>query len=219
MCGHLQPRLTSRSPHCARRLKGDAVAHLRHAPPSRGGFTLFEALLTAALLSIISLGITQLYTASLKMYMRGQREATSRDKAALALERMMPEIQEAYNVDYPGPSLIVLTLPMRGADGRYSIDPTTKALLSGKEVTFYQADQTGVIGTTGHYIWRAERPTSSSTWTSKKVIMDDVEDLSFTYAPSVTMLELVQAAITVGQGEDPGYFNRTEVAEVWIRNH
>jgi len=49
--------------------------------------------------------------------------------------------------------------------------------------------------------------------------MDDVEDLSFTYAPSVTMLELVQVAITVGQGEDPGYFNRTEVAEVWIRNH
>jgi hypothetical protein len=170
-------------------------------------------------LGIVSLGVTGLYTSSLKMYMRGQREATSRDKASLALERMMPEIQEAYNVDYPGPSLIVIILPQRGSDGRYTLDPSTKALVSGKRVAFYQADQTGVIGTTGRYIWRAEQPSSSSTWTSKNVIMDDVEDLSFTYAPSITMLELVQAAITVGQGEDPGYFNRTEVAEVWIRNH
>jgi hypothetical protein len=46
-----------------------------------------------------------------------------------------------------------------------------------------------------------------------------VEDLTFTYAPSVDQLELVQVAITVGQGTYPGYFNRTEVAETWIRNH
>jgi len=191
----------------------------RRSPARHGGFTLFEALLTAALLSIVSIGVVGLYTASLKMYTRGQREATARDKAALALERMMPEIQEAYNVDYPGPSLIVMTLPQRDSDGRYHMDPSTGALLSGKQVIFYQADQSGAFGTTGTYIWRAERPTSTTTWGSKKVIMDDVEDLSFTYAPSITMLELVQAAITVGQGEDPGYYNRTEVAEVWIRNH
>ncbi|MBM3476974.1 MAG: prepilin-type N-terminal cleavage/methylation domain-containing protein [Armatimonadetes bacterium] len=183
------------------------------------GFTLVEALTTATVLGILSVGVSALYVASLRMYTRGQREATSRDKASLALERMMPELREAYNVDYPGPSLIVFTMPQKGIDGRYALDPTTKTLLTGKQVTFYQAGASGAMGTTGHYIWRAERASGTSTWTKRTLVMDDVEDLSFTYAPSIDMLELVQAAITVGQGEHPGYFNRTEVAEVWIRNH
>ncbi len=192
---------------------------IRRSSAGHGGFTLLESLLTAALLAVISMGVVGLYTASLKMYARGQREATARDKAALALERMMPEIQEAYNVDYPGPSLIVITLPERGTDGRYYMDSSTGALLSGKQVAFYQSNQSGAFGVTGTYIWRAERDSPTAAWAARSVVMDDVEELSFTYAPSIAMLELVQAAITVGQGVDPGYYNRTEVAEVWIRNH
>lgn len=184
-----------------------------------GGFTLLEVLTAATILSILSVGVSMLYVASLKMYTRGQREATSRDKAALALERMIPELREAYNVDYPGPSLIVFTMPQRDADGTYAVDPNTKTLIAGKRVAYYQANHTGLIGTEGTYIWRAERPLGTTMWSSRQVIMDDVEDLSFTYAPSPEMLELVQIAVTVGQGVSPGYFNRTEVAEVYIRNH
>ena len=195
------------------------MATIRHTGNRRGGFTLIEALTTATVLGILSVGVSGLYVASLRMYTRGQRESTSRDKASLALERMMPELREAYNVDYPGPSLIVFTMPQQGTDGRYALDPTTKTLLTGKQVTFYLADATGTIGASGRYIWRAERAAGTSTWTKRTLVMDDVEDLSFTYSPSIDMLELVQAAITVGQGEDPGYFNRTEIAEVWTRNH
>jgi len=195
------------------------MAAVRPIRNRRRGFTLVEALTTATVLGILSVGVSSLYIASLRMYTRGQRESTSRDKASLALERMMPELREAYNVDYPGPSLIVFTMPEKGIDGRYAIDPDTKALMTGKQVTFYQADSSGAIGTSGRYIWRAERAAGTSTWTKRTLIMDGVEDLSFTYAPSIDMLELVQAAITVGQGENPGYFNRTEIAEVWIRNH
>jgi hypothetical protein len=195
------------------------MATIRHNWNRRGGFTLVEALTTATVLSILSIGVSSLYIASLRMYTRGQRESTSRDKASLALERMMPELREAYNVDYPGPNLIVFTMPQQGIDGRYAIDPATRTLLTGKQVTFYLADTTGTIGAPGRYIWRAERAAGTSTWTKRTLVMDDVEDLSFTYAPSIDMLELVQAAITVGQGDNPGYINRTEVAEVWIRNH
>jgi prepilin-type N-terminal cleavage/methylation domain-containing protein len=194
------------------------MATIRHRNRRRG-FTLVEALTTATVLGILSVGVSALYMASLRLYTRGQRESTSRDKASLALERMMSELREAYNVDYPGPSLIVFTMPQKGIDGRYVLDPLSKTLLTGKQVMFYQAGANGAMGTTGRYIWRAERAAGTSTWTKRTLIMDDVEDLSFTYAPSIDMLELVQVAITVGQGEDPGYFNRTEVAEVWIRNH
>ncbi len=190
-----------------------------HLASRRQGMTLIEVLTTVSVLAILSVGISGLYIQALKMYQRGQRETTSRDKAALALERIIPEIREAFNVDYPGPGLIMLTVPAKDTDGDYRVDPATKTLVSGGEVAIYQSDQTGAFSVDGHYIWRATRPDASATWIRTGVLMDDVEDLSFTYAPSVDQLELVQVAITVGQGQAPGYFNRTEVAEVWIRNH
>jgi len=183
------------------------------------GFTLIEALTAATVLGILSVGVSLLYVESLRMFTRGQRESTSRDKASLALELIMPEIREAYNVDYPGPRLIIFTLPQRGPDGKFVVDPVTKALSNGKQVAIYQSDATGSMYVDGRYVWRAERPYGAVTWTTKKVLMNDVEDLSFTYSPSADLLELVQVAVTVGQGTYPGYFNRTEVAEVWIRNH
>jgi prepilin-type N-terminal cleavage/methylation domain-containing protein len=194
---------------------------MRQPGPSRArrGFTLIEAVTAVAVLAIVSVGVSMLYTQAITLYARGQRESTSRDKASLALEKVLPEIREAYNVDYPGPHLIVFTLPERGTDGQYLVDPSTKALRNGKQVAVYQADGTGVYGTNGRFIWRSEKPYGAAQWAKTGLVMDDVEDLSFTYAPSTEMLELVQVAITVGQGTYPGYFNRTEVAEVYVRNH
>lgn len=183
------------------------------------GFTLIEALTTATVLGILSTGVMMMYTASLRMYTQGQREATSRDKASIALERMLPEIREAYNVDYPGPNLIIFTLPKIGSDGHYTINTATGALEIGKQVVIYQGGPDGDFWSKRRYVWRMERASSSTTWTNCKLIMDDVDDLSFTYAPSVDMLELVQVAITVGQGVYPSYFDRTEVGEVFLRNH
>ena len=188
-------------------------------PCRRKGFTLIEALAAITVLGVVSVSVSGLYLQSLRMYARGQREATSRDKAALALEKVIPEIREAYNVDYPGPHLIIFTLPRRDVDKTYLVDPVTKSLQVGTQVAIYQADGSGVLGTDGSDIWRAERPAGTTDWVKRVLVMDAVEDLSFTYAPSTDMLELVQVAVTVGQGERPGYYNRTEVAEVFIRNH
>jgi prepilin-type N-terminal cleavage/methylation domain-containing protein len=182
--------------------------------------TLIEVMMTMTILAIISVGVSGLYIQAIKMYKRGQREATSRDKAALALAKMMPDIREAFNVDYPGPSLIVITMPAKDNQGHYVVDPITKTLVAGIQIAFYQSDANGTYDDVdGRYIWRCERPHPGVAWTSKGVVMDGVEDLTFTYAPSIVLLELVRATVTVGQGEHPGYYNRTEVAEVWIRNH
>jgi prepilin-type N-terminal cleavage/methylation domain-containing protein len=186
---------------------------------SHRGVTLIEAMTTLTVLGILSVGVSGLYIQAIKMYKRGQRESTARDKAALALERMMPEIREAYNVDYPGPGMIVFTLPEKDTNGRYKIDPTTKALIPGPQVVIYESGPNGTYDPDGHYIWRKWRPDDMSGWNAGKSLMDSVEDLSFTYAPSVELLELVRATVTVGQGTYPGYYNRTEIAEVWIRNH
>ncbi len=187
---------------------------------TRRGMTLIEVMTTLIILAIVSVGVSGLYIQAVKLYKRGERESTSRDKAALALERMMPEIREAYNVDYPGPSMIVFTLPKMDAEGHYVVDPITRTLRPGCQVAFYQSDDDGTYNDTdGLYIWRKNRPNPGSEWGSGTPVMDSVEDLTFTYAPSILLLELVRATITVGQGEYPGYYNRTEVAEVWIRNH
>lgn len=189
-------------------------------PSRRRGMTLIEVMMTMTILAIISVGVSGLYIQAIKLYERGQREATSRDKAALALQKMMPEIREAFNVDYPGPSLIVITLPETDDEGHYVVDPDTKTLRAGNQVAFYQSNADGSYDDVdGRYIWRCERSNPSLAWQSKGPVMDAVEDLTFTYAPSLLMLELVRATITVGQGTYPGYYNRTEVAEVWIRNH
>jgi len=160
-----------------------------------------------------------LYIQALKMYQQGQREGTARDKAALALERMVDDVREAYNVDYPGPSLIVFTMPEQDENGNYVVDPWTMATMPGKQVSLYQGDEYGNYDPDAHFIWRLEREDPDSAWQVTDMVMDDVEDLSFTYAPSVEMLELVRIAVTVGQGAHPGYFNRTEVFEVFVRNH
>ncbi len=187
--------------------------------PRRQGLTLIEVLTSISVLAILSVGVSMLYIQALKMYQRGQCETTARDKAALALEKIIPEIREAFNVDYPGPGLIMFTMPAKNADGSYVVSATTKTLQAGSQVAIYQSDQTAAFNVPGHYIWRATRPDGSSAWTPTGTLMDDIEDLTFTYSPSITQLELVQVAITVGEGQAPGYFNRTEVAEVWIRNH
>jgi len=187
--------------------------------PRRQGLTLIEVLTSISVLAILSVGVSMLYIQALKMYQRGQCESTARDKAALALEKIIPEIREAFNVDYPGPGLIMFTMPAKNTDGSYVVSATTKTLVAGAQVAIYQSDQTAALNVAGHYIWRATRPDSSAAWTPTGTLMDDIEDLTFTYSPSTTQLELVQVAITVGEGQSPGYFNRTEVAEVWIRNH
>ena len=185
----------------------------------RSGMTLIEVLTSLTVLGILSVGVSLLYVQALMMYRRGTREATAHDKAVLALERIVPEVREAFNVDFPGPDLLVLTMPKRGAGGHYQIDPATRSLVSGGQVAFYQSDATGSMATTGRYIWRARRPTPDAAWEPTGVLADEVEDLTFTYAPDADRVDLVRITITVGRGTQPGYFNRTEAGEVALRNH
>jgi prepilin-type N-terminal cleavage/methylation domain-containing protein len=161
---------------------------------SHRGVTLIEAMTTLTVLGILSVGVSGLYIQAIKMSKRGQREST-------------------------GPGMIVFTLPQKDTNGRYKIDPTTKALIPGPQVVVYESGSNGAYDSEGHYIWRKSRPDDTSSWDAGEPLMDSVEDLSFTYAPSVELLELVRATVTVGQGTYPGYYNRTEIAEVWIRNH
>jgi prepilin-type N-terminal cleavage/methylation domain-containing protein len=217
---------------------------------NRRGQTLLEVLVAMTVLTILSIGTSLLYVQSLRMYQRGGREATSRDKASLALEHILPELRDAFNVEYPGPSSIVLTEVAKDANGDYVVDTTARSLVSGNEVILYRSDAQGTIeefvvppppvdpeeedpdppdpdaepelgyrGVPGSYVWRAERSPNDGVWSEPQLITDGVENLTFAYSPTEEALELVCVAVTVGQGAAPGYFNRTEVAAVKVRNH
>jgi len=185
----------------------------------RRGLTLIEVLTSMTVLGIVSIGVSMLYVQAIAMYKRGMEEATAHSRAVLAMERMVPEIREGFNVDFPGPDRLIFTLPQRNVDGHYQIDAATRSVVSGPQVAIYTSDHTGDMETAGRYIWRAERLSPTAAWQLARVIMDDVEDLSFSYAPSTDRLEVVEISITIGKPAEPGYFNRTEVAEVAIRNH
>ncbi|MBM3475584.1 MAG: hypothetical protein FJX75_20150 [Armatimonadetes bacterium] len=223
---------------------------MKRSATNRKGQTLWEVLLAMTLFSILAMGTSLLYVQALRMYKRGSREATSRDKAALALEHILPQLRDAFNVEYPGPSSIVFTEVAKDANGDYVVDTANRSLVSGDEVLIYRSDAKATIeefvlppppvdpeeedpdppdpdaepdigyrGVEGTYIWRTERVSEDVPWSKPQLITDGVEDLTFTYSPTEEALELVCVAVTVGQGEAPGYFNRTEVAAVKVRNH
>ncbi len=184
----------------------------------RRGITLAEALLAMCLLAILSVGVCGLYIQSLRLYNEGVHQVSAQQRAALAVQIMLGEIQEAINVDYPGPYVIVFTVPYK-QDGACLIDPATYTIQPGKQVAYYLSDRTGYYYRDGPYIWRAERPMGQEDWSEKRLLTDEVDDLTFTYAPTIEMPELVRASVTVNAQGSPGYFNRTEVGEVWLRNH
>jgi len=223
---------------------------MKRSAIDRKGQTLWEVLLAMTLFSILAMGTSLLYVQALRMHKRGSREATSRDKASLALEHILPDLRDAFNVEYPGPSSIVFTEVAKDANGGYVVDTADRSLVSGHEVIIYRSNAQGTIeefvlppppvdpeeedpdppdpdaepelgyrGVPGSYIWRAERPADGGAWSTPKLITDGVEDLTFAYSPTEEALELVCVAVTVGQGKAPGYFNRTEVAAVKVRNH
>jgi prepilin-type N-terminal cleavage/methylation domain-containing protein len=193
--------------------------HTRPRTLGRRGLTLIEVLTSLTILGILSVGVSMLYMQAIQMYARGTEEATAHSKAVLAMERIVPEVREAFNVDFPGPDSLIFTLPERGVNGHYRIDAATRSLISGPQVAIYCSDVTGDMAQNGRYIWRAHRPSPAGEWQPSGVIVDDVEDLSFAYAPSSDRLEVVEISITIGKPAEPGYFNRTEVVEVAIRNH
>jgi prepilin-type N-terminal cleavage/methylation domain-containing protein len=195
------------------------VAPSRRGSSGRRGLTLIEVLTSMTVLSIVSVGVSMLYIQAIAMYKRGMAEATAHSKAVLAAERIVPELREAFNVDFPGPDRLIFTLPQRGLDGHYQLDAATRSVTAGPQVAIYMSDVTGDLEVDGRYIWRAERANSTAAWQPTRVIMDAVHDLSFSYAPNTDRLEVVEISITVGDEPAPGYFNRTEVTEVAIRNH
>ena len=192
-------------------------------------------------LAVLSVGTSLLYVQSLRMYKRGSRESTNRDKAALALEHIRPLIQDAFNVEYAGADVLVLTLPARDANGLWEIDGDEVVLVSGKEVVVYLSDaegsieeyllplaeddeegeeDTGYRGVAGgRCMWVAERSSDTEEWGNGRMLIDDVENLTFSSAPEDELLDLVWVAITVGSDDAPGYFNRTEMTAVKMDNH
>jgi len=207
----------------------------------RQGHTLIEALMAMTVLAVLSVGTSLLYVQSLRMYKRGNRESTNRDKAALALEHIRPLIQDAFNVEYAGSDVLVLTLPERDEKGLWVIDEDDVALVSGREVVVYLSDAEGSIEefllpleddeeegeedsgyrgvAGGRCVWVAERSSDTEAWGSPRMLIDGVENLTFTSAPDDELLDLVWVAITVGSDDVPGYFNRTEMTAVKMDNH
>ncbi len=183
------------------------------------GFTLTELMVSLVVLGLVGSIVMALLVQAVKMYKKGFAEKTASDRAALALQVMLPEIREAINVDYPGPSRIEFTLPRKDNDGSNYVNPTTYSLEAGLQVCYYLSDATGGLETPdGPLLWRATKQPAETYFHPERVIAPGIDHLTITYAPSVDLLELVKVEVGVRAAAHPGSANRVIIGEVAMRN-
>jgi prepilin-type N-terminal cleavage/methylation domain-containing protein len=189
------------------------------AKRGRRAFTLMELLVSLLVLAVMGGLVMALMLQALKTYHQGFAENTANDRAALALQVMLPQIREAVNIDFPGPQRIEFTLPSKGNDGRNYVNPATQALEPGLQVCYYISDGTGSMSVTdGRLLWRATKQFTETDFQPERVLAGMIDHLLITYAPSVDLLELVKVELTVGTTAGRGWHDRTIIGEVAMRN-
>jgi prepilin-type N-terminal cleavage/methylation domain-containing protein len=84
---------------------------VRRAAEAQGGFTLPEVLVVLAIVGIVIVGITQLFTSALKSQTDQTRRANAQQDARVALDQLRRELHCASALSYNSASSITVTLP------------------------------------------------------------------------------------------------------------
>jgi len=125
-----------------------------HRPTSADkGYTLIEVLVTAGIMSMISLTCMSLLVGAMSSYDSTAGQTYADSDAVLAMQRIVSDVREAksFNILANGRRLRLKfprTLP-QGYYDRREVD-------TGNQIDFYLSDSTGVPGHTGTYLWRGK---------------------------------------------------------------
>jgi hypothetical protein len=210
---------------------------MRRPPGARtAGVTLPEVLTVVMVISVIVGTVTAIFMMSMQTWYRGAAETYAEQKASLAIQRMVPDLQQGLSVTpagHPyGDVCIAVEMPAKAYDsgeGVYLNQVATDTegkpyLVSGDYAVYYRGDENGNLSLTGNRMWRRLVRASDGATLKNSVIADNIVDNPsskpmFIYWPDVYRLRSVEVTVTVEEKRGSRTATKTMTGELALRNN
>lgn len=210
---------------------------MRRLPGARiAGVTLPEVLTVVMVISVIIGSVTAIFMMAMQTWYRGAAETYAEQKASLAIQRMVPDLQQGLAVtpasDPYAPVCIAVQMPSKAYDsteGVYLNQVATDTegkpyLVQGDFAVYYRGDADGLISLTGDRIWRRVIRASDGAILRESVIADSIVDNPsskpmFIYWPDVYRLRSVEVTVTVQEKRGSRTATKTMIGELALRNN
>ncbi len=211
----------------------------RAARPRIGarGVTLPEVVMATVVLSIIVGAVCAIYSSAMRSWYLGAAENYAEQKASLAVQRMVPDLQAGMAASSPYQDCIQIQLPAKAwssTQGAYlnqlAVDAEGRPyLVQGDYVLYYRGDEDGNLSATGDRVWRRAVRGADGAVIKQQVIADHIvnnpDDESgspkqmFIYWPDMTRLRSVEVTLTVREVFGHRTATKTMNAELALRNN
>jgi hypothetical protein len=204
----------------------------------RRGVTLPEVLTVAILIVIVFGGVSALYYGSARLYRRGEPANSAEREAAWAIQRMVPDVQQAMSCSIldTEKTIVKLRLPAKqwdaSAQKHYNVISLSGTgepyLVPGGWVYYYRGDSSGGSNATGSYLWRAVTD-ASGTLLKRYCLATGIIDNPipsggtaptpmFEYWPTPEVYKSVLVTVTVQKSLQHQTATRTMASELSLRN-
>ncbi|MBN1459137.1 MAG: hypothetical protein JXA57_06345 [Armatimonadetes bacterium] len=200
------------------------------------GVTLPEMLTVVMVISIVVGSVAAIFMMAMQTWYRGAAETYAEQKASLAIQRMVPDLQQGLAVtaasDPYGSVCIAVQMPAKAYDsteGVYLNQVATDTegkpyLVQGDFTVYYRGDADGHISLDGDRIWRRLVRASDGAILRESVIADSIVDNPsskpmFIYWPDIYRLRSVEVTVTVQEQRGHRTATKTMNGELALRNN
>ena len=208
---------------------------------STRGVTLAEILAALLVFSVIVGAVSAIYTTAMRTWYIGAAENYAQQKASLAVQRMVPDLQQGLSVTEASSPYneicIAIRLPAKTYDsgeGVYLNQVGTDGegkpyLVQGDYAVYYRGDEYGNISLTGDQVWRRVVRASDGATLRQQSLADHVIDNPddgtgtpmpmFIYWPDIYRLRSVEVTVTVQEEYGHRTATKTMNGEISLRNN
>jgi len=167
--------------------------------------------------------VLSLQLAGLRVYQHTASADWASFDAGQAVERLEDDIRNCYRVTGRYDDRITVSRPLTAYDsiagGYFPVQP----LEEGQSVRYYLSDDSGALGLSGTYLWRAERAAGGSIYVLNPApLADNITALEFTYelapAPRDASTRYVNLRIEALVREGGTTTTRSHSARILCRN-
>ncbi len=207
----------------------------------RRGVTLPEVLTAIMVFSVVVGTVCAIYSTSMRTWYLGAAENYAEQKASLAVQRMVPDLQQGLSVTSASSPYedvcIAVRLPAKTydtGDGVYLNQVAVDAggapyLVEGDYAVYYRGDSDANISESGNCVWRRLVRASDGAVIKQQLIADNVIDNPddgtgspkpmFIYWPDIYRLRSVEVTITVQERMGNRVATKTMNGELSLRNN